>query len=118
VVIRDYWIAAVEHQVEGTDWGSTWLRVFEARTHHLSRCEVGGFAQTEDRKFRRLILSPKGSLAWVLTQEGRPLLGICDRRSKLTILDEDPTLVIDSVELDESLLRWTNSSGDHSRPLP
>jgi hypothetical protein len=118
VVVRDYWMAAVELQVEGTDWGSTWLRVFEARTHHLSRCEVGGFAQTEDRKFRRLILSPKGNLAWAYTQQGQPVLGICDRRSGMAILDDDPALEIDSVELDGSLLRWTDSSGDHSRQLP
>ena len=116
VVVRDFWIAAVEHQVEGTDWGSVWLRVFEARSRHLSRCDLGGWAQFDDRKFR-LLLSPKGNLAWVSARSGERVLGVCDRRSELTILDEDPTLDLQSVRLDGSLLRWTDATGEHSRTL-
>ncbi|HET8956155.1 MAG TPA: hypothetical protein VFN18_10910 [Solirubrobacterales bacterium] len=118
MVVRDFWIAAVEHQAEGTDWGSIWVRVFEARSHHRSRCELGVYASLEGPRFRRLILSPKGNLAWVYTRQGERVLGLCDRRSQTTVLDEDPTLDLGSVELVGPLLRWSDSGGEHSRPLP
>ncbi|HYQ78806.1 MAG TPA: hypothetical protein VEP91_06825 [Solirubrobacterales bacterium] len=119
VTVRDFSIAAVERQLEGTDWGSTWLRVLDARSHHLSRCEVGGWAQTPDQNFRRLTLSPKGNLAWVYTRQGQRVLGLCDRDSKVTVLAEGSDLEIQSVEITGVLLlRWTDSSGEHSLFLP
>jgi hypothetical protein len=119
VIVREQWVAAIEEHVEGTDWGSTWLRVFQVHSHHLSRCEIAGWAQMADTKVRRLIIGPTGTVAWASSTPYRdPLLAFCGFQSKVTVLDADPGLQFRTISLDEdSVLHWTDSEGEHQTTI-
>lgn len=114
VAARDQWVAMVEGHTEGTDWGSTWLRVFGVRSRHLARCEISRWAQMNPTKVRKLFITQAGAVAWASTENREaPMLAVCERQSTVTILDEDAGLQIDTIKLNGSVLSWTDSAGGH-----
>jgi hypothetical protein len=117
LAVRGFTVAAAETQAEGTDFGTTWVRLVQVRDRRVSECKVGVWANGAGLRVRKLLVSPEGSLAWAALEGGgkpRAVLGLCGRNSKDAILDEDPGLQVGGIVLHGSVLRWTDSTGDHS----
>lgn len=113
-VIDGYWVGAGEDHTEGTDFGSTWVRTINVRTHRLAACRLGGWANLWGMRFGRVLVAPRGTLVWLADDAGEPELGLCTRNSRLVLLDEGAGIDGESVELDGSMLTWTDSgTGKH-----
>jgi hypothetical protein len=120
-------IVAFVETTFGVDSGSSTLVIVDVGARRrLREAPVGSYVDAgliRDERLAALVLTPRGSAAWVTTSSNRGVAGpasvhLAGRTGPVLVLDEGTAVDPASLRLEGSTLSWSDGGTRRSHPMP